>query len=156
MTDSASKSLTWQHILLFYTPSGLATTFQFCEQLWWSSSLQSNGIYGLTSIPSPNAYDPVGHSVRWWCPCPLHITWNLHPSSVDALVDVYGRSCSFPFIHPKEVFLAWHWVIARPLSSCGIVLLSLSSGSRLDWGGTGTSVLYLADTHTVREHQPLM
>ena len=28
-------------------------------------------------------------------PCPLHIAWNLHPSSVDALADIHERSCSF-------------------------------------------------------------
>ena len=61
-------------------------------------------------------------------PCLLHITWNLHPSSVDAPVDIHRRSHSFPFIHPREVFLAWCWVITRPLPSCGIVLLSLPLG----------------------------
>ena len=44
--------------------SGLATTFQFCEQSWWSSSLLSAGIYGLMSIPPPNAHEPAGHSVK--------------------------------------------------------------------------------------------
>ena len=58
----------------------------------------------------------------------LYITWNLHPSSVDVPVDVHGRSCSFPFIHPREVILACCWVITRPLSSCGIGLLSLPPG----------------------------
>ena len=68
-------------------------------------------------------------SCQWFCqwrhPHPLHITWNLHPSSVDTLVDVHRRSHSFPLIHPRKVFLIWHWVITRPLSSCGVVLLSL-------------------------------
>ena len=60
-------------------------------------------------------------------PCLLHIAWNLHPSSVATGWHPWG-SHSFPFIHPREVFLAWHWVIARPLSSCSIVLLSLPLG----------------------------
>ena len=85
---------------------------------------------------------------QWRHPCPVHITWNLHPSSVDALADIHKRSCSFPLIHCREVFLAWHWVITRPSSSCGVVLLSLPSGSRLDWGGAGTFVPYLTETHT--------
>ena len=79
------------------------------------------------SIPPPNAHDPVGHC-QWRCACPQHIAWKLHPSSVDVLADIHGRSHSFPFIHPREVFLAWCWVITRPLSSYGVVLLSLPSG----------------------------
>ena len=70
-----------------------------------------------------------------------------HPQ-MDTLVDVHGRSHSFLLIHPREVLLAWHWVIARPLSSHGIVLLSLPLGSGLNWGGTGISVPCLVDTHT--------
>ena len=65
---------------------------------------------------------------QWRCPCPLHIVWKIHPSSVDTPADVQRRSHSFPFIHPREVFLTWCWVIARPLSSCGIVSLSLPPG----------------------------
>ena len=44
--------------------SGLATTFQFCEQLWCSSSLVSAGIYGVMSIPPPDAHKLTGHSVQ--------------------------------------------------------------------------------------------
>ena len=66
----------------------------------------------------------------------MHSSWHLH-----------GRSHSFPFIHPREVFLAWHWVIARLSSSCGIVLLSHPPGSRLNCGGAGTSAPYLADAY---------
>ena len=57
-------------------------------------------------------------------PLPLHITWSLHPSSVD----IHGRSHSFLLIHSREVLLAWHWVITRSLSSCGIVSLPLPLG----------------------------
>ena len=52
-----------EHTPISY-PSGLATAFQLCEQLWWSSSLLSAGIYGLTSIPPPNAHEPASHSVN--------------------------------------------------------------------------------------------
>ena len=45
-------------------PSGLATTFQLCEQSWWLSSLLSAGIHGLTSIPPPNVHEPASHSVK--------------------------------------------------------------------------------------------
>ena len=55
---------------------------------------------------------------------PHHITWGLHPSSVDALVDVHSRSHNFPFFNPREALLAGHWVTTLPLLSCGILLLS--------------------------------
>ena len=80
-------------------------------------------------------------------PCLLHITWSHHPSSVDALADVHGRSHNFPLIHPMEVLLDWHWVTAQPLFSCGIIL-PLVLGSWLAWGGAGTSVLCMVDTYT--------
>ena len=63
-----------------------------------------------------------------WHPLPLHISWSLHPSSVDALVDIHRRSHNFPLIHPREVLLAWCWVITRPLSTHGIFSLSLPLG----------------------------
>ena len=61
---------------------------------------------------------------------------------MDATVDIHGRSHSFLLIHPKEVFLAWCWVIARPLFSCGVVLLSLPPGVGL----TGVELVYLSCT----------
>ena len=75
-------------------------------------------------------------------PCPLHITWNLHLSSVYTLVDVHRRSHSFPFIHPREVFLAWCWVITSWSSSCGVVLLSLPPGVGL----TGVGLVHPSHT----------
>ena len=86
---------------------------------------------------------------QWRCPCPPHITWNLHPSLVDAPVDIYGKSHSFPFIHPREVFLAWHWVITRPSSSCGIVLLSLPLGVGL----TEVELVHLSHTWQTPTHK---
>ena len=61
-------------------------------------------------------------------PLLLHVTWSLHPSSVEALVDIHRRSHNFPLIHPREVLLAWHWVTARPLSSHSVISLSLLLG----------------------------
>ena len=37
-------------------------------------------------------------------PLPLHITWSLHPSLVDALADVHRRSHNFPLIHPWKSY----------------------------------------------------
>ena len=94
---------------------------------WLSSASSHNGHsfhYPMASTgsdvyPSAKCMQCCRH------PLPLHIIWSLHLSSVDALVDVHRRSHSFPLIHPREVFLAWCWVIIRPLSSHGIVSLSL-------------------------------
>ena len=55
---------------------------------------------------------------------PNHVTCGLHLSSVDASVDVHGRSHNFPFFHPREALLVGHWVTALPLSSCGILPIS--------------------------------
>ena len=87
----------------------------------------------------------------WSCrhPLPLHITWSLHPSSVDALVDIHGRSHTFPLIHPREVFLAWWWVITQPLSSCGIISLSLPLGVGL----TGVGLVHLSHAWWTPTHR---
>ena len=55
---------------------------------------------------------------------PHHITCGLHLSSVDAPVDMHGRSCNFPFFHPREALLVGCRVTILPLSSCGILFLS--------------------------------
>ena len=82
-----------------------------------------NGIYGPgTSTPFAKCMQSCRLSL------PLHITWSLHPSSVDALVDVHGRSHNFPLIHPRGVWLDWHWLLTRPLSTHGVILLSLPLG----------------------------
>ena len=119
--------------------------------LLWLSFMSSPGSHsvcypmastGWGVYPSANCTQSCRH------PLPLHITWSLHPSSEDGLADVHGTSHSFPLIYPREVFLAWCWVIARPLSSHGVISLSPPPGNGFDWGGAGTSVPCLADTHT--------
>ena len=52
---------------------------------------------------------------------PNHFTCGLHPSSVDAPVDIHDPSCNFPFFHPREALLVGHWVTALPSFSCGIL-----------------------------------
>ena len=131
----------------FSFPSGLATAFQICEQSWWSSGLLSTGIYWLTSVPPSNAHEPSGNSVKEGIHG--HYTWTLHPSSVDAPVEVHRRSHSFPFIHPREVFLAWCWVIARLLSSCDVALPSLPPGIGL----TGVGLVHLFHTWQTPMHK---
>ena len=92
----------------------------------------------------------------WSCrhPLPLHITWSLHLSSVYAPVDVHGRSHNLQLIYSREVLLAWQWVIARPLSSHGIILLSLLLGV----GFTGVGLVHWShawQTPTHRECQSM-
>ena len=82
-------------------------------------------------------------------PPPLHVSWSLHPSSVGALVDVHGKSHNFPLIHPREALLAWHWVVARPLSSHGIISLSLP----LRVGFTGVGLVHLSHTWQTSTHK---
>ena len=53
-------------------------------------------------------------------PQPKHFTWSLHPSSVDAPVDVHDPSCNFPYFHPWEAFLVGCWVTILPSCFCGI------------------------------------
>ena len=55
---------------------------------------------------------------------PDHFTCGLHPSSMDAPVDIHSRSCDFPFFHPREALLVGHWVTALPLFSCGVLFSS--------------------------------
>ena len=55
---------------------------------------------------------------------PNHITCGLHPSPVDAPVDVHGRSHNFLFFHSPEALLVGHQVTTLPLSSCGILFFS--------------------------------
>ena len=97
-----------------------------------------------------DVYPSTKCTQSYWHALLLHVTWSLHPSLVDALADIHGRSCNFPLIHLREVLLAWYWVIPRPLSSCGIISLSLPLGVGLTGVGMVHSVPCMADTHTQR------
>ena len=61
----------------------------------------------------------------FWGLLPHHVTCGLHPSSVDAPVDIHGISHNYPFFHSREALLVGHWVTALPLSSCGILFFHL-------------------------------
>ena len=52
---------------------------------------------------------------------PNHFTCGLHPSVVDAPVDIHDPSSNFPFFHPREALLVGCWVTALPCFSCGIL-----------------------------------
>ena len=109
----------------------------------WLSSISSHGGCSVCYLMASTGWDvyPSAKCMQF-CrhPLPLHITWSHHPSSVDAPVDIHRRSHSFPLIHPREVFLAWHWVISRPLSSHGVVSMSLPLGVGL----TGVDLVHLS------------
>ena len=64
------------------------------------------------------------HTCSFWGLQPNHFTCGLHPSSVDAPVDVHGPSYNVPFFHPREVLLVGCWVTALPSCSCGVLLSS--------------------------------
>ena len=110
--------------------------------IWWHQ--QAGDVYTL-----PKCIWSCRHLL------PLHITWSLHPSSVDALVDFHRRSWNFPLIHPRKVWLVWHWVVARPLYTCGIISLSLPMGVGLARVGLVYQSHPCRHLHK-REHQSLM
>ena len=93
---------TVKHTPISY-PRSLTTTFQFCEQSWWLSAIHWHLLVDIH--PSTKCMWSCWPFYQRRYPHLLHITWNLCPSSVDALADIHGRSHSFPFIHPREVFL---------------------------------------------------
>ena len=83
----------------------------------WLSSMSSCGGHSI-HYPMASMGSDVNPSAKcMWSsryPCLLHATQSLHPSFGDALADIHRRSHNFPLIHPREVLLAWHQVIARP------------------------------------------
>ena len=118
----------------------------------WLSSMSSHGSHPVCCLVASMSWDIYPSAkCMWSCkdPCPLHITWSLPLSSVDAPADIHGRSHSFLLIHPREVFLAWCWVIIRPSSVHGIVSLSLSLGVGL----TGVGLVHLSHTWWISMHQ---
>ena len=117
-----------RQMLSFLLTQGILTHFTPPFHVWpcllWPSSV-------IGHIPLEVHYLPVSTGINIipsaLCMCsfqglqPHHITWGLHPSSVDTPVDVHSRSCNFPFFHPREALLVGHWETALPLSSCGIL-----------------------------------
>ena len=102
----------------FYFYLALPAMTQFSEWQHSSSGPLSTSINGYRRLPSA------------LCTCsfqglqPSLFTCGLHPSSVDALVDIHSPSHNFPFFHPREALLVGHWVTALPSCSCGILLSS--------------------------------
>ena len=113
---------------LFLTRRG---TYPLHPHVWsckpWPSSVSGHidlEVHHPMASTGSDVIPPAKHVCSFQHLQPHPITWGLHPSSVDAPAHVHGRSHNLPLIHPREVLLAGHWVIALPILSCGIILLS--------------------------------
>ena len=119
------------------------------------SSCVGHGVHCPMASMDSDVIPSAKCTCSFQCLHPLYITWSLHPSSVDALVDVHGRSCNFPLIYTREVLLSRHWVTTQPLLSCGII----TSSFPLEVGLCGWDwyICSMHDRHLyTRECQPLM
>ena len=108
-------------LLTHFTPPtllALPAMTEFSEWQLSSFGSLSAGINGYRRHPS------ALHTCSSRGLQPKHFTWGLHPSSVDALVDVHYPSCNFPYFHPWEDFLVGRQVTALPFCSCGIISAS--------------------------------
>ena len=134
----------------FTSPSLLAlpAMTQFSEWQLPSFSSLSTGVNTYRCHPS------ALHTCSSRGALPKHLTRGLHPSSVDALVDIHNPSHNFPYFHPWEAFLEGHWVTALPFCSCGVISASPPEEvvfEGLDWY---TCPMYDGCPY-IREHQPL-
>ena len=140
--------------IILLSDTGVTYPFHSPHFVWpclpWPSSVIGHIPLGVHYPPASMGIDNVPSAL---CTCsfqglqPNHITCGLHPSSVDAPVDVHGRSCNFPFFQPRDVLLVGHQVTALPLSSCGILFFTCYKGI-LAWGGAGTPVPCMTAAHT--------
>ena len=120
-------------------------------KLWPSSvsSCVSHGVHHLMASMGKDVIPSAKCTCSFWHLHLLHITWCLHPSSVDALADVHVISHNFLLIHPREVLLAGHWVTTWPLLSCGIITSSLP----LEVGLHGVGLVHLSHTWLTPIHK---
>ena len=113
-----SFTLTWGLLTHFTAPHFVwpcllcPSSMSGCIPLWVHYPPVSMGI---DIIPS------ALHMCSFQSLQPNHFTCGLHPSVVDASVDVHSRSCNFLFFHPREALLVGHCVATLPLFSCGIL-----------------------------------
>ena len=123
----------WQAHLPSHSNMGATYPFHFPHYVFvWPCLPWPSSVSG--SIPLPVHYLPASMGYRYHpsalCMCsfqglqPNHFVCGLHPSSVDALVDIHGPSCNFLFFHPREALLVGHWMTALPSCSCGVLLSS--------------------------------
>ena len=120
--------------IVLLSDMGVTYPFHSPQFVWpclpWPSSMIGCIPLGVHNLIASMGIDVIAsalHICSFWSLQPNHITCDLHPSSVDALVEVHGRSHNFPFFHPKEALLVGHWVTALPISSCGILFFPPST-----------------------------
>ena len=127
---------TWCYLPLSFPPFCLAlpALTQFSDWLHSSLGSLSASITGYRCCPSA------------LCTCsfqsllPHHLTCGLHPSSVDAPVDVHGISHNFLFFHPREALLVGCQVTTLPIFLLWHPISITSDRGSLVWGGAGTPV----------------
>ena len=97
--------------LSFFLTQGLLTHFTPPHFVWpcllWPSSVSGHIPLGVHCLPASMGIDVVPSAFctcSFWGLQPSHITCGLHPSSVDAPVDVHSRSCNFPFSIPGKLY----------------------------------------------------
>ena len=134
-----------QGLLTCFTPPILFGLAYHDPVLWLVASLLGFTICQHQQVWT--SFPPALCTCSFWSLQPNHITCGLHPSSVDAPVDIHGRSHNFPFFHPRGALLVGHQVTALPVSSFGVLLITSYRGS-LVWGGAGTPVLCMMAAHT--------
>ena len=117
--------------LILLSDTGVTYPFHSPHFVWpcllWPSSVIGCIPLGVHYLPASMGIDVIPsalHMCFFWSLQLNNITCGLHPSSVDAPVDIHWRSCNFPFFHPREVLLVGHQVTTLPLLSCGILFFS--------------------------------
>ena len=114
--------------LILLSNMGVTYPFHLPHCIWpclpSPSSMIGCILHGVHYLPASTGIDVIPsalHTYSFWSLQPNYITCGLHQSSVDAPVDIHGRSCNFPFFYPREALLVGHWVTVLPLFSCGIL-----------------------------------
>ena len=112
---------------ILHSDTRLLTHFTLPHFVWpcllWPSSVVGNIPLLVHYLPASMGIDVIPSAL---CTCsfqslqPNHFTCGLHPSSLDAPVDVHGISHNFLFFHPREALLVGCQVTTLPIFSCGI------------------------------------
>ena len=113
---------------ILHSDMGVTCPFHSPHFIWpclpWTSSVIGCIPLCVHYLPASMGIDIIPsalHTCSFLSLQPNHFTCGLHPSSVDAPVDVHSRSHIFPFFHSTEVLLVGCRVTALPLFSCGIL-----------------------------------
>ena len=117
---------------ILHSDTGVTYLFHPPHFIWpcllWPSSVSGHIPLWVHYPPASMGIDVIPyalHTCSFWSLQPNHFTCGLHPSSVDAPVDVHDRSHNFLFFHPREALLVGCQVTTLPLFSCGILFSSL-------------------------------